>query len=94
MLNDFWGHIDDIAIRYALEQTTQIEYDAKGKVTLALVKMSIGGNLIENVQDAMVAKKAWDSIATIYEHKNNAKTLMLRNQLYSLNMCVLLLTTY
>lgn len=44
-----------------------------------IINLSLGGNIIKNVQDATLAKEAWNSITSIYENKNDARTLMLRN---------------
>ena len=86
MLNDLWSYVDGTTVRDPTYTNMQDDYDTKSKVTLALINLSMGGNIIKNVQDAKTPKEAWDAVTNLYETKNDARALMLREQLYGLKL--------
>jgi len=86
MHNDLWSYVDGMAVKDSTDTKLQEYYDTKSRVTLALINLSVGGNIIENVQDEKTPKEAWDTITNMYETKNDARALMLREQLYGLKL--------
>ena len=86
MVNDLGSYMDGTTVRDPIDTKLQVDYDTKSRNTLALINLSVGGNIIENVQDAKTPKEAWDAVTNLYETKNDARDLMLREQLYGLKL--------
>lgn len=77
-INDAWKYIN-------VEPTTPTDANEKKKlkgklrVTLGFIKLAIGGNLIVNVVNAKIPKRVWDAIISLYETKDEAQIMSLRN---------------
>src|SRR5215472_7587880 len=55
-------------------------------MALFLICLSIKSNPIVNIRHLTSAKEAWDTLALMYDVKNNARIMALRNELQTLKM--------
>eukprot|EP01018_Ginkgo_biloba_P011290 Gb_25941 [translate_table: standard] len=86
LLNDLWQFMDESVIFDKNDAKKVVAVGAKCRIALGFIKLSIGGNLILNVKDAQTPKEAWTAITSLFEHKNDARALTLRNQLYNIKL--------
>ena len=64
----------------------QKKFDKRNAQALSLISLSIKRNLLTSIRYATSAKQAWDTLESMYDVKNEARILALRNELSRLKM--------
>ena len=81
VLHDCWDMVDGSEVRPTHQGRAQDEWDKKSKLALHLIKHNVQNMLLGQLKDIRCAKDAWDLFSTLFEAKNTARLLTLRNQI-------------